>query len=220
MNPSGNAQEQTVARAEVLARVRAAIRDAASPEVPRCYRRAGDHPPGSAALLDLLRNRLLDYRATVHQSDPERLAATIRTVLESAGAAGARVLVPAGLPGGWVDGGVTDRPDLGPADLDRFAAVVTGCAVTVAETGTIVLDGSADQGRRAITLVPDVHVCVVRASQVVQSVPEALARLDPRRPLTFISGPSATSDIELRRVEGVHGPRHLHVVLLLDVPAR
>jgi L-lactate dehydrogenase complex protein LldG len=198
----------------MLARVRAAVRGSTPPPVPRAYRRAGEHPPGSAALLDLLTDRLIDYRATVRRCAPEQVAATVAAVLGQVLAPGSRVIVPPGLPAGWVDGAVTDRPGLEPADLDRFAAVVTGSAGAVAETGTIVLDGSPDQGRRAITLVPDSHVCVVRAEQVVQTVPEVLTRLDPHRPLTFVSGPSATSDIELKRVEGVHGPRNLHVVLV------
>jgi L-lactate dehydrogenase complex protein LldG len=201
------------AREEMLARVRAAIRGASAPAVVRSYRRVGQEPPGGPALLDLLTDRLVDYRASVHRCAPERLADTVRALLTDALPAGGRVVVPPGLPSGWVDGAVVDHPGLGPYDLDGFAAVVTGCAAAVADTGTIVLDGSKGQGRRAITLVPDIHVCVVRADQVVRSVPEVLARLDPRRPLTFISGPSATSDIELKRVEGVHGPRHLHVVL-------
>jgi L-lactate dehydrogenase complex protein LldG len=110
---------------------------------------------------------------------------------------------------------VHDRAVSTPRELDEVESVVTGCALAVAETGTIVLDGGADQGRRRITLIPDHHICVVRVpDQVVASVPQAMERLDPTRPLTWISGPSATSDIELDRVEGVHGPRTLEVVLV------
>ena len=119
---------------------------------------------------------------------------------------------PSGLPAAWLPERV-EEDDLSAADLDGLDGVVTGCALAIAETGTIVLDGAAECGRRAITLVPDLHVCIVRTDQVVQTVPEGIALLDPLRPLTFISGPSATSDIELRRVEGVHGPRRLVVVL-------
>jgi L-lactate dehydrogenase complex protein LldG len=130
------------------------------------------------------------------------------------------VVVPEGLPEAWLTAvtGVEllrDAADLTPRRLDTVDSVVTGCALAIAETGTLVLDGSAAQGRRRITLVPDHHICVVRApSQVVGSVPQAMPRLDPTRPLTWISGPSATSDIELDRVEGVHGPRTLDVVIV------
>jgi L-lactate dehydrogenase complex protein LldG len=200
------------AREEVLARIRAA-NAAARPravEVPRDYHRTGAHPPGAPELVELLRDRLVDYRAAVLDATPDDVPAVVATALaEHPGP----VLVPPGLPDGWCPEGVPDRA-FSPAELDGFAAVVTGCAAACAETGTIALDGSPDQGRRALTLVPDVHVCVVRAEQVVHSVPELIAALTADRPLTFISGPSATSDIELERVEGVHGPRTLIVVLV------
>ena len=206
------------ARDEVLARIAAANRTAATPPpVPRDYRRRTDVPAGSTAAVELFADRLRDYRATVLTCTPDQLPATIATALT-----GSRSLVvPTGLDPSWTADltEVAVRPDEPPlthAELDATDAVLTGCAVAVAETGTIVLDAGPDQGRRALTLLPDRHVCVVRADQVVGSVPEAVAILsrEPTRPLTWISGPSATSDIELVRVEGVHGPRDLRVVLV------
>jgi L-lactate dehydrogenase complex protein LldG len=212
----GNAVTPLSARDEILARVGAAFADRPPvPEVPREYRRQGDHAAGAPALLDLFTDRVVDYRATVHRSTAERLPAVLSSTLEDSG----RLLLPPGLAEQlpstvdlWSEATVDDG--LGATELDTFDTVLTTCAAAAAETGTIVLDGSAGQGRRAVTLVPDRHVCVVRAEQVVHNVPELLARLDPRRPLTFISGPSATSDIELQRVEGVHGPRTLIVILV------
>jgi L-lactate dehydrogenase complex protein LldG len=204
------------ARDEVLARVRKAISQNAStpPPVQRDYQMGTAAVAGSAELLDRFCERVEDYRAHVTRcaEDDASIGTAVRSVLFAADVT--TVVTPEELPA-WVDhhGHVDDRPDLAPGDLDRIQAVVTGCAAAIAETGTIVLDGGPLSGRRAITLVPDLHVCVVRAEQVVGGVPEALTRLDPTRPLTFISGPSATSDIELNRVEGVHGPRTLHVVL-------
>jgi L-lactate dehydrogenase complex protein LldG len=207
------------AREEILARIRRAAGTAAPVPIPRGYRHAGEYPPGDPVLLELLTDRLVDYKATVHESTVDALPATVAAVIDGLLPDGGRVVVPEGLPftlpaeGAAVP--VPDNPAMSAADLDACDAVLTGCTAAAAETGTIVLDGSAGQGRRAITLVPDRHIVIVRADQVVQTVPELLARLDPRRPLTFISGPSATSDIELQRVEGVHGPRTLVVVLVV-----
>jgi L-lactate dehydrogenase complex protein LldG len=167
--------------------------------------------------VDLLAENLADYRALVHRCTEAELAAVIAGLLAERGSR--TVVVPAGLEPSWLAAAdveqIADRAENTPHELDRVDSVVTACAVAAAETGTIVLDGGPDQGRRRITLVPDHHICVVRVpDQVVSSVPQALRRLDPARPLTWISGPSATSDIELDRVEGVHGPRTLEVVLV------
>lgn len=202
------------AREEVLARLRSALGEHPDvPAVPRAYRQAGEHPPGAPELVALLEDRLRDYKAGVRRTARDGIAQAVAAALTEHG--DPSVVVPPGLERGWVPGAAVDHPPLDVAALDRTGAVVTGCAVAVAETGTLVLDASPDQGRRALTLVPDLHVCVVRADQVVATVPEGLSRLDPLRPLTFISGPSATSDIELQRVEGVHGPRRLEVVVVL-----
>jgi L-lactate dehydrogenase complex protein LldG len=191
------------ARAEILTRVRLAQSGSAVP-VHRTYRRTG------AADLDLLTDRLVDYRATVHRPDPTAVPTLLAGLLHGC------VIVPDGFPAGWLTDATARvlRDPLTNAQLDAADAVVSTCTVAIADTGTLVLDGGPGQGRRALTLVPDRHVVVVTADQVVGTVPEALARLDPRRPLTWISGPSATSDIELQRVEGVHGPRTLEVVVL------
>lgn len=213
------------AREEVLGRVRAALGDHVAPvDVRRAYRRDGGT---DRDLIDLLDERLTDYRAQVRRTPPDRIAEAIAQALvddlarvpDGGSAEPTRIVVPAGLPDAWVaqiDGDVVTDDGLAVDDLDRCDAVVTAAAVAIAETGTIVLDGSPDQGRRAITLVPDLHVCVVRADQIVETVPEGITQLDPTRPQTWISGPSATSDIELNRVEGVHGPRTLHVVLVRE----
>jgi L-lactate dehydrogenase complex protein LldG len=205
-------------RDEVLARIRNALASGGGAvEVPRAYRqrseRAGDE------LIDLLMDRLTDYRAFVHRAPEDGVAGTVATVLAEVSGR-ATVVTPPGLPAAWLPPGIDAVPDdgLGADRLAAVDAVVTAAAVAVAETGTIVLDGSPDQGRRIITLLPDLHICVIRPDQVVAGVPEALERLDPRRPLTWISGPSATSDIELDRVEGVHGPRRLHVIIANSRP--
>jgi len=191
------------AREEILARVRSAT--AAAPAV--AY--AAPERPHTEGSVDLFVERVEDYRAVVERCSASDLSARV-----VAAVAGCSVVVPAGLgvevPDAVVDEGLT------ALELDAIDAVVTEATLGVAETGTIVLDHGPGQGRRAITLVPDRHVCIVRANQVVADVPDAVALLDPRRPLTWISGPSATSDIELNRVEGVHGPRNLHVIVVED----
>ncbi|WP_055700207.1 LutC/YkgG family protein [Streptomyces silaceus] len=212
-------------RDRILGRVRRALADVPDDEaayeaygtaVDRGYARAhGDRT--TEQTVDLLAENLADYRAIVHRCTAEELPELLTRLLAERGTE--TVLVPPGLPPHWMKAAdatrVHDRAASTPHELDQVDSVVTGCAVAVAETGTIVLDGSPDQGRRRITLVPDHHICVVRVpGQVVDSVPQALERLDPARPLTWISGPSATSDIELDRVEGVHGPRTLEVVLM------
>ncbi|GAA2670242.1 LUD domain-containing protein [Streptomyces aculeolatus] len=205
-------------RETILARVRAATRDAAGtpePAVPRDYLRVhGDRSPAES--VDLLAENLADYRALVHRTDTGGLPGLLARLFAERGTR--TLLVPDGLPPAWTAAVDADRvPDRAAStarELDAVDSVLTGCALAVAETGTLVLDAGPGQGRRRITLIPDHHVCVVRVpEQVVDSLPQAMERLDPARPLTWISGPSATSDIELDRVEGVHGPRTLEVVL-------
>jgi L-lactate dehydrogenase complex protein LldG len=203
------------ARDEIMRRIGRALADGAPGQpIPRAYHRAVTSP--AARLSDLFEERVLDYRATVRRCQVTDLPATITMALAENGAE--RVVVPAGLPSTWLADPVHDDPELGTDELDRLDGVLTGCTVAIAETGTIILDHGPGQGRRALTLIPDYHLVVVRTEQIVRSVPDAVAALDPRRPLTWISGPSATSDIELRRVEGVHGPRRLDVVITTDRP--
>ena len=203
------------ARSEVLGRIRAALADRPTPPpVPRDY----DHQRPISDIVGLLVERVADYRATVHRVAADAVPATVASVLRERQA---KVMVgPSDLPAPWraegvrwlLDGG-SSAQGLTVEQLDGADGVLTGCAVAIAETGTIVLDAGTAQGRRSLTLLPDYHLCVVLADQIVGTVPEGIARLDPVRPLTFISGPSATSDIELDRVEGVHGPRTLEVII-------
>lgn len=209
----------TTARETVLGRVRDALALApvADTPVPRDYRTGRTLPDEER--LALFTDRLVDYKARVHPCTADRTAEVVAEVLREHGAR--RIGVPAGLDPQWLtahDGEVQQDSAAIPAPrLDALDGVVTASAVSCAETGTIFLDGSPDQGRRALSLVPDLHVCVVDLSTVEAGVPEAVARLVPERPTTLISGPSATSDIELERVEGVHGPRTLAVVIRTDV---
>ncbi|MFI6059792.1 lactate utilization protein C [Streptomyces sp. NPDC051286] len=208
----------TTARATVLGRVRDALALAPTPDttIPRDYRTGRTLPDDER--LALFTDRLVDYKAQVHTCTATRTAEVIAEVLDGLGAR--RIGVPAGLDEQWLcayDGAVQqDSAGIPAPRLDALDGVVTASAVGCAETGTIFLDGSPDQGRRALSLVPDLHVCVVDLSAVEVGVPEAVARLVPERPTTLISGPSATSDIELERVEGVHGPRTLVVVIRVD----
>jgi L-lactate dehydrogenase complex protein LldG len=204
------------AREAVLGRVRAALDGGVpAPEPPRRYRQSGEGD--RAETVERFASRVGEYRATVHRVRGGEVAEALAGICRELGAR--RVGVPLDLPEGWVPDGVEAVPDSGldPHELDRLDGALTGCAIAIAETGTVVLDGGPGQGRRALTLVPDLHLCVVEEARIVGIVPEAVRALEEAvregRPLTFVSGPSATSDIELSRVEGVHGPRKLVVLV-------
>ena len=205
------------ARAVVLQRIRDALGSSppAPAEVPRAYRQAGE--PVDFDPVERFCEVVSDYDATVHRVDGAGVVAGLAAVCEERGAE--RLVVAPGLAlDGFGREIVPDDPPLGPRDLDAIDGVITGCAVAIAQTGTIVLDSGPLSGRRALTLVPDLHLCVVRTEQIVPAVPDAIAAVADAvgegRPVTFVSGPSATADIELNRVQGVHGPRTLDVFLV------
>jgi L-lactate dehydrogenase complex protein LldG len=209
------------AREEILARIRAALVDVPDVEVPdevpvpRDYRSSEKH----ASSVELFVERVTDYGAAVHRVEPGGIAEAVGAICSAHGAGA--VAVPTDLPHGWIPRHVEAISDAGldVRELDRIGAAVTACTLGIAETGTIAFDGGTGQGRRALTLVPDLHVCVVLEDQIVDGVPAAMRRLAAGlrldgRPVTLVSGPSATSDIEFSRVEGVHGPRRLELVLV------
>jgi L-lactate dehydrogenase complex protein LldG len=202
-------------RDEIMRRIGAALADRPQPgPVPRDYRRTGR----SGNVVELFTERAAEYKAVVRLVTSARLPVELAEALRSRGAR--HIAVPPGLSASWLTemGADVERhgddPPLDVADLEGLEGVVTGCAVAVAETGTIILDAGPGQGRRVLTLLPDYHLCVIRADQIVATLAEGLVRLDPTRPQTWISGPSATSDIELDRVEGVHGPRTLEILII------
>jgi L-lactate dehydrogenase complex protein LldG len=216
-----------MSREEILSRVRKALGDAhgTKVEVPRDYDThlagaSGDAVAESRAdVVALFTERVADRRTPIRHVSGDELGTAVAAALW--GRAAKRIAVPADLPFGWLaelDGvqALADGVHVDVRTLDEVDGVVTGCAVAIAQTGTIVLDAGRAQGRRALTLVPHYHLCVVHADQIVGTVPEAIERLDPYRTLTWISGPSATSDIELNRVEGVHGPRTFEVLVVDD----
>lgn len=209
------------AKAEILGRIRASLWDSPQPAEPiRNYRRESDK--SIEEITEILIDRLVDYKANVYQETEETIAGRIAELLGKS----ARYVVPAGLKSQWlpedtaarsrmVDSGNANKPGaLSVRELDAVDAVVTSSTVSCAETGTIALNSTDQEGRRAISLVPDHHICVVPVDTIVELIPETVSRLDFSRPVTWISGPSATSDIELIRVEGVHGPRTLDVIIL------
>src|SRR3989440_5013725 len=202
----------------MLARVRAAIANAPEPPpIPYDFRERDERD--RATILEDFIERLVDYKAIVTRTDDASLPQAVVDACQQQGIT--QLVVPADLPSRWIPSGVKvlwDDPPLTIAQLDEGSAVLTGCAIAIAQTGTIILDGGATQGRRTLSLIPDRHLCVVYTEQVVGLVPEAIARLAERatHPMTLISGPSATSDIELSRVEGVHGPRTLYVFVVSD----
>ncbi len=211
------------ARDEVLARIGRAHQAAPPPDldyadIARDYRTSS--AATTADLAERLVDRLLDYKALVRRCGPNQVAAEVAAAMADRGAQ--RVVLPDGLDRSWLAqteiAWLEDRPDspLSIESLDGSDGVVTGCATAIAETGTLILDGTAGMGRRVLSLIPDYHLCVVWPEQICADVPQGIARIDITRPLTMISGPSATSDIELNRVEGVHGPRTLEVILVAE----
>jgi L-lactate dehydrogenase complex protein LldG len=213
------------AKETILWRIRHATRDVSEQERPedvrveRGYRKEGDEARGE--IVSRFAERTAEYDAEVHRVTHDELPEAIEEALKRRGVK--RLVIPPYLPKGWIPEGVETLHDairfrLTNQDLDESDGVLTGCALGIAQTGTIVLDAGRAQGRRALTLLPDYHLCVVRGEQIVGLVPEAIAKLEKTvkaegRAITFISGPSATSDIELNRVEGVHGPRTLEVMI-------
>jgi L-lactate dehydrogenase complex protein LldG len=210
------------ARDEILSRIRGALDDVPAPEtaadvaVARDYRHAGERT--REQLVEHLAERIADYAAEVRRVTAAELGEAVGAACAERGLR--RIAVPPGLPADWRprDVELIEDEGLSAVELDRVDGAVTGCAAAIAETGTLVLDASPICGRRALTLVPDHHICIVLAGQVVELVPEAIAAVAPavrdgRRPITLVSGPSASSDIELSRVEGVHGPRDLLVLI-------
>jgi len=206
------------ARNAILARIDAAIGAVVTnpsadwEKLPRTYIRT-DSLTGSA-VIDLFEHRILDYGARVFRCQPEEVRETIAKILEERGAK--HLVIPDGFPADWLAAGPVFTPDINLSydKLDKFDGVLTPATAAIAATGSIVLQHGPGQGRRALTLIPDYHLCVVRTDQVVETVPAAFARLDPIKPTTFISGPSATADIEMTRIKGVHGPRFMDVVLV------
>jgi L-lactate dehydrogenase complex protein LldG len=223
METETTADDSSLAKAEILRRIRAAkggTSDAVAAEtawgqLSRNYRRQAALEP--EAVLELLEDRLRDYDAHVVRAGSANVADAVAQMLVSRGKR--RMVVPAGVAPEWLPAGVEFVVDEGmtAAELDGFDGVMTGSKVAIAETGTVILQRAAGQGRRAVTLVPDYHLCLVRAADVVETVPEAMDRLRAKAelPITFFSGPSATADIEMTRIKGVHGPRHLDVIVIV-----
>ncbi len=215
------------AREEILGRIRDALQDVPVGEqtgdvaVARDYRREGGAP--REEMIERFIERVSDYKVTVRRVSEQDLPEAIAAACAARGVH--RLVAPADLPRSWMPAGIEllrDEPPLSNAQLDQSDGVLTACALGIAQTGTIVLDSGAGQGRRALSLLPDYHLCVIFETQIVDLVPEAISRLADEvrlraQPITFISGPSATSDIELNRVEGVHGPRTLDVLVVSEV---
>ncbi|WP_369229508.1 lactate utilization protein C [Streptomyces sp. R21] len=207
-------------RETVLSAVREALSGVPESELPQDAHLPPENRADHAGpdIVGLFAERAAEYRATVVRVPANGAAAAVARALARTGARS--LVVPAGLPEDLVPEGewslLADVPPLSVGQLDAADAVITTVAVAIAVTGTVTLDHGPGQGRRALTLLPDQHICVVREDQIAPDVPEALSLLDPYRPLTLISGPSATSDIELDRVEGVHGPRTLDIVVVGD----